>query len=157
VSDRLFCRADTPLGELLLVGDEHLLRGVYFADGRRPPLDGCRSAEAPFAAAREQLAEWFAHARTSFDLPVEPGGTPFQRRVWTALAAVPYGTTRTYGDLAAELGTGPRAVGLANGRNPLSIVVPCHRLVGSTGALTGYGGGLERKRRLLDHERRRAK
>ena len=149
-------RVDTPLGELLLVGDEDVLRGVYFADGRHPQLDGLREADEPFAAAREQLAEYFAGERTAFTLALDPPGTAFQRRVWQALQTIPYGTTRAYGALARELGTAPRAVGLANGRNPLSIVVPCHRLVGAAGALTGYGGGLERKEALLALERERA-
>ena len=156
--DDLFCHVATPAGELLLLGDEQTLRGVYFADGRRPaPSAGGREADAPFTRAREQLGQWFAGERTTFDLPVDPGGTPFQRRVWEALRQIPYGETRAYGALARDLGTAPRAVGLANGRNPLSIVVPCHRLVGGTGALTGYAGGLERKRWLLEHERRGAK
>ena len=152
----LTCRMRTPAGELVLVGDERALRGVYFTDGRRPPLEGLCTADAPFAAARAQLAEYFAGERRVFDLPLDPRGTPFQLRVWSALRQIPYGTTRAYGALARELGTGPRAVGLANGRNPLSIVVPCHRLVGGSGALTGYGGGLERKRLLLDLEREHA-
>ena len=151
-----FCRMATPVGELVLLGDEEALRGVYFADGRRPPLTGVRTADEPFAAARAQLGHYFAGERQAFDLPLEPGGTAFQQRVWSALLEIPYGTTRAYGALARELGTGPRAVGLANGSNPLSIVVPCHRLVSGSGALTGYGGGLERKRLLLDLERARA-
>jgi methylated-DNA-[protein]-cysteine S-methyltransferase len=155
--DDLFCHVATPAGELLLLGDEETLRGVYFADGRRPALrPGAREDRDAFTRAREQLGQWFAGERTTFDLPTAPGGTPFQRRVWSALKQIPYGETRAYGALARELGTAPRAVGLANGRNPLSIVVPCHRLVGGTGALTGYAGGLERKRWLLAHERQRA-
>jgi methylated-DNA-[protein]-cysteine S-methyltransferase len=154
--DGLTCRVSTPAGVLVLVGDERLLRGVFFAGGRHPALDGLRSADEPFAAAREQLGQWFAGERRAFALDLDPRGTPFQRQVWAALDAIPYGATRSYRAVAAELGTAPRAVGLANGRNPLSIVVPCHRLVGSTGALTGYGGGLERKRWLLEHERRHA-
>jgi methylated-DNA-[protein]-cysteine S-methyltransferase len=110
--------------------------------------------DAALAEARDQLEAWFAGERTSFDLPLRPGGTPFQQRVWAAVRAVPYGATSTYGALAAALATAPRAVGLANGRNPLSIVVPCHRLLGATGALTGYAGGLERKHALLELERR---
>ena len=152
----LTCRMRTPAGELVLVGDEQALRGVYFADGRQPALDGLQTADEPFAAARTQLGEYFAGERRAFELPLDPRGTAFQLRVWSALLQIPYGTTRAYGALARELGTGPRAVGLANGRNPLSIVVPCHRLVGGAGALTGYGGGLERKRFLLDLERERA-
>ena len=152
----LVCHVASPLGELLLVGDERARRGVYFADGRHPPLDRLPTADEPFAAARDQLSEYLAGERRAFDLVLDPPGTPFQRRVWHALARIPYGTTRAYGALARELGTGPRAVGLANGRNPLSIVVPCHRLVSGSGALTGYGGGLERKRLVLEMERSRA-
>ena len=151
-----YCRLPTSLGELLLVGDERALKGVYFADGRHPPVDALPTADEPFAAARDQLLEFLAGERRSFDLALAPPGTPFQQRVWQALGQIPYGTTRAYGALARELGTGPRAVGLANGRNPLSIVIPCHRLVGGKGALTGYAGGLERKRWLLEHERLRA-
>jgi methylated-DNA-[protein]-cysteine S-methyltransferase len=102
------------------------------------------------------LKEYFAGERTKFDVPLALSGTPFQRRVWTALQDIPYGETTTYGELAASLGLVPgasRAVGLANGKNPVSIIVPCHRVIGSTGSLTGYGGGLDRKQRLLDHER----
>ena len=150
----LRCRLDTPAGELLLLGDEEALTGVFFLDGRRPSGDEARWADAPFAAAREQLVAWFAGERTGFGLPLRPAGTPFQRRVWDELRAIPYGATRTYGDIARRLGTAPRAVGLANGRNPFSVVVPCHRLVGSGGALTGYAGGLERKRWLLAFEQR---
>jgi methylated-DNA-[protein]-cysteine S-methyltransferase len=147
----------TELGPLILVGDEDALRGVYFADGRHPPLEQLPTASAPLQAARTQLGEYLAGERETFDLPLAAGGTAFQQRVWAALADIPYGATRTYGALARELGTAPRAVGLANGRNPLSIVVPCHRLVGGSGALTGYGGGVERKRLLLELERRNAK
>ena len=145
---------DTPLGQLVLVGDERALHGVYFADGRRPALDGLRSAREPFVRAVAQLDEYFAGERQTFALALEPRATPFQRRVWDALLGIPFGVTRSYGEIARALGTGPRAVGLANGANPLSIVVPCHRLVAGSGALTGYGGGLERKRLLLEHERR---
>ena len=109
-----------------------------------------------FTDARTQLREWFGGERRAFDVDLAPVGTPFQRRVWAALATIPYGETRTYGDIAAELGTAPRAVGSANGANPFSVIVPCHRLVSSAGLLTGYAGGLERKRWLLDFERRMA-
>jgi methylated-DNA-[protein]-cysteine S-methyltransferase len=113
---------------------------------------------APFAAAATQLGEYFAGRLTSFDLPVTMMGTAFQRLVWSALPDIPYGTTVSYRELAALIGrpSAARAVGLANGRNPVSIIVPCHRVIGSDGSLTGYGGGLERKRYLLDLERRAA-
>jgi methylated-DNA-[protein]-cysteine S-methyltransferase len=147
-------RVDTAVGPLALVGGNAGLRAVLFADdavpaeavdGRHPVLD----------AAARQLREWFAGERTTFDLPLDLGAaTAFQRRCWLALPEIPYGTTRSYGDQARALGApgAARAVGAANGRNPLPIVLPCHRLVGAGGALTGYGGGLEVKRALLDHE-----
>ena len=151
---RLRCLLDTPAGELVLLGTDTELTGVFFTDGRHPPLGGSRDADtAPFARARAQLTEYFAGERTGFDLPLAPAGTAFQRRVWDALVRIPYGATLTYGALARDLGTAPRAVGLANGRNPFSIVVPCHRLIGHAGDLTGYAGGLTRKRFLLDLER----
>lgn len=102
-----------------------------------------------------QLGEYFAGHRVDFDLPLVPAGTPFQQKVWMALRDIPYGRTMSYGEIALELGqpTASRAVGLANGRNPLAVIVPCHRVIGSNGSLTGFGGGLERKRWLLDHER----
>ena len=108
-----------------------------------------------FAEAIEQLEEYFAGSRTQFDLPLAPVGTEFQQRVWRALLSIPYGRTVTYGQIAAQIASpaASRAVGLANGRNPIGIIVPCHRVVGSTGRLTGYGGGLDRKQFLLDFER----
>ena len=104
-----------------------------------------------------QLAEYFAGSRQDFDLPLRPQGTAFQQTVWQALLDIPYGTTESYGELARRIGqpTASRAVGLANGRNPISIVIPCHRVVGANGSLTGYGGGIERKRTLLDLEQDR--
>ncbi|HZN88571.1 MAG TPA: methylated-DNA--[protein]-cysteine S-methyltransferase [Thermoleophilaceae bacterium] len=151
---------DTPLGPLVAVaaGDGGL-RSLAFdrhCDG------GHRLARAPargmLADTRRQLSEYFAGERTTFELPLSAGGTPFQQRVWRALAEIPYGETVSYGELAAAIGApgAARAVGLANGRNPIPIVVPCHRVVGSDGRLTGYGGGLERKRVLLALEQRRA-
>jgi methylated-DNA-[protein]-cysteine S-methyltransferase len=150
---------DSPLGKLTLVAtDRGELAGLYMEEHRhRPPLEtfGVRDDSA-LAEVVQQLKEYFAGERTTFDVPLALTGTPFQRRVWTALQDIPYGETTTYGELAASLGLVPgasRAVGLANGKNPVSIIVPCHRVVGSTGSLTGYGGGLDRKQRLLDHER----
>jgi methylated-DNA-[protein]-cysteine S-methyltransferase len=140
---------DTPIGTLWLDGDATGLAAIAF-DG--PP--GARSDDPLLTEAEAQLRAYFAGELTRFDLPLSPRGTDFQRRVWDAVAAVPYGTTTTYSTLAAALGrpSACRAVGAANGRNPLPIVVPCHRVVGTSGALTGYGGGLERKRALLDLE-----
>ena len=106
------------------------------------------------AHARRQLTEYFAGVRTAFDLPLDPPGTPFQRQVWDALRTIPYGVTTSYGELARRLGDprGTRALGAANGKNPIPIIVPCHRVVGARGELTGFGGGLDRKRWLLEHE-----
>jgi methylated-DNA-[protein]-cysteine S-methyltransferase len=147
-------RIDTPLGPLVAVaaGDGGL-RSLAFDDEERPA-----PAPAPgvLADTRRQLSEYFAGERTTFELPLSAGGTPFQQRVWRALAAIPYGETVSYGELAATIGAphAARAVGLANGRNPIPIVVPCHRVIGADGRLTGFGGGLERKRALLELERR---
>jgi methylated-DNA-[protein]-cysteine S-methyltransferase len=152
----LFTTEQSPIGELTLAGDGDALTGLYMTDHRhRPPLPaGARRDDAAFARAREQLRGYFAGERTEFDLALDPGGTAFQREVWRALLEIPYGETTTYGELARRIGRpgASRAVGLANGRNPISIVVPCHRVIGSSGALTGYGGGMERKRFLLDLE-----
>jgi methylated-DNA-[protein]-cysteine S-methyltransferase len=145
---------DSPIDPLLLVGDETGLHSVEMQP--HSPPDGARHDPDALADAATQLAEYFAGERLRFDLPLAPAGTPFQQKVWAALRAIPYGRTTTYGELAAEIGqpTASRAVGLANGRNPLAVVVPCHRVIGRDGTLTGFGGGLDRKRWLLDHERR---
>jgi methylated-DNA-[protein]-cysteine S-methyltransferase len=176
------CRAhtvvDSPVGPITLLATDGRLTGLYLSERRYPPApeefgteqsgteqsgteqSGTEQSEAPvagpFAAAAAQLGAYFAGRLTSFDLPVTMIGTAFQRLVWSALLDIPYGTTVSYGELAALIGrpSAARAVGLANGRNPVSIIVPCHRVVGSDGSLTGYGGGLERKRYLLDLERR---
>jgi methylated-DNA-[protein]-cysteine S-methyltransferase len=148
----------SPVGELTLVASDAGLVAVLWPDdrpGRVPLPDDVADGPHPvLEAAATQLAEFFAGTRTDFALPLAPAGTPFQRKVWDLLATVPHGTTTTYGELAAEVG-GPskaRAVGAAVGRNPLSIVVPCHRVVGASGALTGFAGGLPAKRWLLAHE-----
>lgn len=147
---------DSPLGELTLVARDGTLRGVYFPGHWYPPDTaslGIRS-EAGFEQARRELAEYFARERTSFELPTSTTGDGFQQRVWKLIGAIPYGETSTYGELARELGDPSlaRAVGSAVGRNPLSVIVPCHRVIGKDGKLTGYAGGLERKRWLLDLE-----
>lgn len=147
---------DSPIGELTLVARDGVLAGLYFPDHtRRPEFSGfgvgtCSGFEAP----TEQLAEYFKGERTQFDVPLASSGSAFQQRVWELLRAIPYGETRSYGQLAAELGNPflAREVGGANARNPISIIVPCHRVVGATGKLVGYAGGLERKRFLLDLE-----
>ena len=149
---------DSPLGPLTLVAAENRLAGVYMEPHRhRPPMEtfGARD-DSVLPAVAEQLTEYFHHGRMTFDVPLHLAGTLFQQQVWTALQYIPYGETTTYGELARTLGLVPgasRAVGLANGKNPISIIVPCHRVVGSNGNLTGYGGGLDRKQALLDHER----
>ncbi len=141
---------DSPIGTLYLTGSDAGLSGVWFDPPDVPALE---ERNAVNEAAR-QLDGYFAGTRHTFDLPLAPAGTEFQRRVWTELEAIPYGHTTTYGDLAARLGDvkATRAVGLANGRNPISIIVPCHRVIGADGSLTGYGGGLDHKRWLLVHE-----
>lgn len=148
---------ECPLGRLQLTANDQGLTAVDF----RPPSVSAASASpaaaAIVSAARRQLAEYFAGTRRVFDLPLEPSGTPFQREVWAALAEIPYGETTSYGALARRLGRprAARAVGAANGRNPLAIVLPCHRVIGSNGELTGYAGGLAIKEKLLALERAR--
>lgn len=147
---------DSPIGELTLVASDGLLAGVYFPEHTRRPdavAFGPR-VSAGFEAAIEQLDEYFRRDRTRFELALSPRGSEFQLRVWELLRRIPYGETRSYGQLAAELGDRrlARMVGAANGRNPLSVIVPCHRVVGADGGLVGYAGGLERKRFLLDLE-----
>lgn len=155
------CHLDSPIGRLHLWARGDALAGVYFPGHKGAPAPPTStSLEQPehpaLAAACRQLAEYFAGARRVFDLPVDAAGTDFQRAVWRALAEIPFGTTTTYAALAAAIGqpAAVRAVGAANGRNPLSIIVPCHRVIGSGGALTGYAGGVPVKRWLLEHERR---
>jgi methylated-DNA-[protein]-cysteine S-methyltransferase len=140
---------DTPIGTVWLARDDHGLRRVAFTGDA-----GARSTDGLLVDAAEQLLAYFDGELERFELPLSPGGTAFQRRVWDAVSAIPYGVTTSYSALAASIGspTAWRAVGAANGRNPLPIVVPCHRVVGAAGSLTSYGGGLERKRALLDLE-----
>ncbi|MDQ6927497.1 MAG: methylated-DNA--[protein]-cysteine S-methyltransferase [Actinomycetota bacterium] len=146
----------SPIGLISLAGDGERLSGVYMTDHKRAPLlDGARRDDEAFAETVRQLAEWFDGRRTTFDLAVDPRGTAFQLTVWKALVDIPFGETVTYGELAANVGQpgAARAIGHAVARNPVSIIVPCHRVVGAKGVLTGFAGGLERKRWLLDHER----
>jgi methylated-DNA-[protein]-cysteine S-methyltransferase len=152
----LYTTFDSPLGELLALGDGRALHGLYMQEGRTATSvrrDWERSDE-PFADVRAQLSEYFAGARTAFDVPLEMAGSPFQLDVWRALRDIPYGETTSYGEIAKRVGphADPRAVGQANGANPIAVIVPCHRVIGADGSLTGYGGGLERKRFLLDLE-----
>ena len=151
---------DSPVGPLTLVADDGVLAGLYMTEQRHLPPSEVFGEPAedpggqPFAAASRQLREYFGGERTEFELDLALDGTAFQRRVWTALRSIPYGLTISYGQLADRIGqpSASRAVGLANGKNPIGIIVPCHRVVGADGSLTGYGGGIERKRFLLAHE-----
>ncbi|MDX6630854.1 MAG: methylated-DNA-[protein]-cysteine S-methyltransferase [Gaiellales bacterium] len=145
----------SPLGELLLTAADGHLTGLYLpAQVQGPPARAVRD-DGAFATMRCQLEEYFAGERREFELPVAPPGTPFQQRVWAELPRIGYGETISYAELASRVGrpTAIRAAGAANGANPVSIVIPCHRVIGSNGSLTGYGGGLEAKRTLLELER----
>ncbi|GHJ99573.1 methylated-DNA--[protein]-cysteine S-methyltransferase [Streptomyces sp. NPDC003753] len=148
---------DSPYGPLTLVADDGVLCGLYMTDQRHRPSEETfgERGEGAFAEAEEQLEAYFAGDLKEFTLELRLNGTPFQRGVWEQLRRIPYGETRSYGQLADALGKpgASRAVGLANGRNPIGIIVPCHRVIGASGGLTGYGGGLDRKRRLLEFER----
>lgn len=148
-----YCYHPTPIGELLLAGDEDALEIIGFPEGsmRRQPQHAWIYNEKPFAAARAQLDEYFAGARTEFDLPLRLTGTDFQLAVLEELQKIPYGETASYRDVAERIGRprAVRAVGAANGRNPIPIVVPCHRVIGASGDLTGFGGGLDTKAALL--------
>jgi methylated-DNA-[protein]-cysteine S-methyltransferase len=141
----------SPIGSLHVTVEAGELTALYTAEHRlyaaaEPPRD------ATFGAIREQLDEYFAGARATFALPLRERGTPFERAVWARLRTIPFGETVTYGEIARELGSSARAVGRANGRNRISIIVPCHRVVGANGSLTGYAGGIPTKQALLQHE-----
>ena len=146
---------DSPIGRLLLLGDGHALTGLWMIDAERHEArrgGGPRPDPAAFREVEAQLGAYFAGDLKEFTVPLAPTGTPFQLAVWTELTKIPYGSTVSYGDIARALGKRPvaaRAVGLANGSNPISVIVPCHRVIGSDGSLTGYGGGLDRKELLL--------
>lgn len=153
----------TPIGELTVVLDDEQVTALYMTEHRHAPeatTYGPRidTSDPTFMEVSRQLAEYFAGDRTEFDLELNPEGTDFQKIVWLALRDIPYGETVSYGEIARRIGTpsASRAVGLANGRNPISVIVPCHRVIGADGSMTGYGGGLERKRTLLDLERGQA-
>jgi methylated-DNA-[protein]-cysteine S-methyltransferase len=150
------CEISTPVGRLRLTGDEEGLRGISFQNRFRPGeiAEDDEQAREPFREVIAQLEAYFVRERFAFDLPLAPEGTPFQREVWSALLAIPYGETVSYGELARRLGrsNASRAVGAANGQNPIPIIIPCHRVIGADGSLTGFGGGLAIKRRLLELE-----
>ena len=152
-----YCYFQSPIGRLLLTSDGTALTGLHMEVSRKAQsTEGWKEDRmlAPLSATLQQLAEYFAGTRRNFDLPLRPQGTVFQQRVWRELIEIPYGQTWSYGELAKRIDnpSASRAVGLANGRNPISILVPCHRVIGADGSLTGYGGGLERKQWLLAHE-----
>ena len=153
---------ETAIGPMTVVAEAEMIVGIYMDDQRHlPPNEKFGHPDTGDSVvlkeAERQLGEYFAGDRTGFDLPLAPAGTPFQRRVWETLCEIPYGGTISYGELARRIGqpTASRAVGLANGKNPISIVVPCHRVIGSSGKLVGYGGGLARKQTLLELEQGR--
>lgn len=157
----LYSLLDSPIGELLLTGDGTSVTAIWMLSHRSEwkQTQTLRRDDGALGSTRAQLTAYFAGERFDFDLPLAPAGTSFQRKVWNALCEIPYGATISYGEMARRIGqpTAARAVGLANGSNPLPIVVPCHRVIGADGSLTGFGGGIERKRWLLAHERRFAK
>jgi methylated-DNA-[protein]-cysteine S-methyltransferase len=152
----LYTTITSPIGELLLAGDGQCLTRLSMQQGRHPvsPAPDWQRDDAAFPEVRQQLAEYFAGTRRRFEVPLELRGNPFEQRVWAALLDIPYGETASYGAVAHRIGRpdASRAVGLANGRNPVAVIVPCHRVIGADGSLTGYGGGLERKRAVLDLE-----
>jgi methylated-DNA-[protein]-cysteine S-methyltransferase len=148
-----YCYVETPIGDLLLAGDEEALHLIGFPEGsmRREPETDWIYSDKPFSEASKQLTAYFAGERQSFDLPLKPNGTEFQLQVLDELQKIPYGTTASYGDIAKRIGRprAVRAVGAANGRNPLPIIIPCHRVIGSSGSMTGFGGGIPTKEALL--------
>ena len=154
-----YCHLETPVGPLLIAGDGEAVRRVDFPESgaaRPPERDWVKASSGPVGEAARQLREYFAGTRTAFDLPLAPEGTAFRRNVWRLLQGIPYGETITYGELARRAGNpkASRAVGAANGANPIPIVIPCHRVIGSNGKLTGFGGGLPMKEALLGLEAR---
>ena len=158
----IFCYVDSPIGRLMLTSDGEALTGLYMNLYRNKPTklpdlseDWVQNAtQGTLPAATRQLKEYFAGARREFDLPLKMAGSEFQQRVWRELTKIPFGKTWSYGQIAKRIGNpnGSRAVGLANGRNPIAIIVPCHRVIGADGSLTGFGGGIDRKQWLLSHE-----
>ena len=149
------CTIDSPIGKLIIQTDGEAVTGLLFASRVMPENE--RTDDTPILrAAAQQLSEYFSGVRQEFDLPLNPKGTNFQKKVWEALRTIPYGETRSYGQIAAQAGNAKaaRAVGMANNRNPISVIIPCHRVIGANGALVGYGGGLDQKKRLLELEGR---
>lgn len=145
---------ETPLGKMMITGEDEVVTGMHFIDQMHAPAAPAPSDDGAFEKAVHQICEWFAGGRREFDFDFRPSGSEFQHGVWEALKQIPYGRTVTYAAIAEAIGRpgAARACGLAIGRNPLSIVVPCHRVIGSNGKLTGYAGGVDRKKWLLEHE-----
>ena len=158
MSQTFYTHVESPIGPLLLVADETGLRRIAFPEGTQPapPDPGWQENSQALRATTEQLRRYFAGELERFDLPLAPQGTPFQQQVWKELVKIPYGETVSYGELAGRIGNpkASRAVGMANGSNPIPIVIPCHRVIGSNGKLTGYGGGLVVKEKLLALEKK---
>jgi methylated-DNA-[protein]-cysteine S-methyltransferase len=152
-----YCYYQSPIGRLLLIGAEGVLEALHFPNEEQDRVidDSLEYDETPFQPVLEQLSEYFAGKRQHFSLVLAPKGTEFQQRVWHELRNIPYGQTTSYGEVAARIGNpkAGRAVGMANGKNPIPIIVPCHRVIGKDGSLTGFGGGLEIKQHLLDLEK----
>lgn len=151
----IYCQFDSPIGPITLTASPQGLTGLWLDVPKHArDFTHYRRDDVTLAPARQQLEEYFAGARQQFSLPLAASGTAFQQQVWAALCAIPYGQTTSYGALAKDIGNANavRAVGTANGSNPLGIIVPCHRVIGADGSMTGYAGGLERKRWLLAHE-----
>jgi len=146
-----YARVITPIGTVLVAGDFSAVRLVRFPNESEPDPVWFEARAGPVREAARQLEAYFARRRTTFELPLDPRGTPFQQRVWEALETIPYGETVSYGELAKRIGqpTASRAVGAANGANPIPIIIPCHRAVGADGSMTGFGGGITLKRKLL--------
>lgn len=154
-----FTTLESPVGQIFIQGEDSFVTGLYLPNHKhwRGPTADCSRDDGRLADAREQLGEYFAGERQVFDLPLRLAGTDFQKAVWRQLAEIPFGISISYAELARRVGqpTATRAVGAANGRNPISIIVPCHRVIATNGKLTGYGGGLENKKWLLEHEESR--
>jgi methylated-DNA-[protein]-cysteine S-methyltransferase len=153
--DRYVSVMPSPIGQIWLYSDGQSLTGLYLErEGEVPRDTGLARENEPFRTVRTQLEQYFAGELRAFSVPLAPRGTPFQRTVWQELLRIPCGETRSYGEVAAAIGrpTASRAVGMANGGNPISLIIPCHRVIGQDGSLTGYGWGLPRKRWLLAHE-----
>lgn len=151
-----YCYYQSPFGKLLLIGNDGILEELHFPDAAEQELiaEDCQYDETVFNEVLRQLAEYFAGNRQVFDLKIVPKGTPFQKRVWQELQKIPFGRTASYGEIAERVGNAKacRAVGMANNKNPIPIIVPCHRVIGKNGSLVGFGGGLDLKKQLLNLE-----